>query len=158
MDALQELIIETVDERYPSDASFYRKFGFNSGRWSDFKSGRTDINNMKYERVDDMIRSLFTPFEMGLLKQAKFKKSINNTITSALDEYKRMKIEFIKGLSDNLIASISSTLYDGSQINNTLVIRHKDYAFLEVIEPNINPPAGKRNRREFILNYYNNFD
>lgn len=37
MKALQELIIKTVDERYPYDTDFYNIVGFNVGRWNEFK-------------------------------------------------------------------------------------------------------------------------
>lgn len=129
MNALQQLIIETVDERYPSDASFYRKFGFNSSRWSDFKAGRTDINNMKYERISSMVETLFTGFEMDLLKQAQ-----SNNTTDVISEYKRLKTEFVDSLGDNRTDSISSTQFDNTEINNKLVIQHKDYKYLSVIE------------------------
>lgn len=150
MNALQELILKTVSERYPSDASFYKQHGFNSGRWADFKAGRTDIDSMKYGRVERMKRVLFTNFEMKLLHDAEFNR-MTGKAKDTLDEYYRLKLEAVKAMGEHMEAYVHSTLYDGSMSNNMLHIRHDEHKAIEVYVRNIGAPAGKKSRREYIL-------
>src|SRR5699024_4906116 len=110
MKALQELIIKTVDERYPYDTDFYNIVGFNVSRWNEFKKGNTDIGNMAYDRVKKMKKLLFTDFEMSLLDQAQFEKFSNWTDLSVIDRYNELKIETVKTLENDLVAEIGSTL------------------------------------------------
>lgn len=153
MKALQELIIKTVDERYPYDTYFYNIVGFNVGRWNEFKKGNTDIGNMAYDRVEKMKKLLFTDFEMSLLDQAQFEKASNWTDLSVIDRYNELKIETVKTLEDNLVAEIGSTNYGNGTSNNKMYVYHEKYPHIKMIFKNIGAPAGKRNRREYILEH-----
>ena len=152
MNALQELILMTVADRYQNDTDFYKRFGFNSGRWADFKAGRTDIDNMKYERVSAMCQSLFTDYELLLFNLARSNKQLNRTKLSVIDEYKRLKRETIQNMGDNLLASIESTLIvSGSMTNNKMRVYDETNPNVAVYTYNLSAPAGKKNRRKFIL-------
>ena len=153
MKALQELIIKTVDERYPYDTDFYNIVGFNVSRWNEFKKGNTDIGNMAYDRVEKMKKLLFTDFEMSLLDQAQFEKSSNWTDLSVLERYNELRLEALKSFGDKIEASIGSTLYGGSQANNIMHVYHEDFEYMKLTFKNIGAPAGKRNRREYILDH-----
>lgn len=151
MNALQELILREVAWRYPHDTSFYHQRGFNSGRWGDFKSGKTDLDNMKYGRVKGMTKGLITDFELSLLNQAQFNVSLKWTKLSVLEEYDRLRLETVKSLGENLVASILPTVHGESMSNNVLKVEHETFPYIKMFFKNINPPAGKKNRREYIL-------
>lgn len=153
MKALQELIIKTVDERYPHDTDFYKIVGFNVSRWNEFKKGNTDIGNMAYDRVEKMKKLLFTDFEMSLLEKAQFEKVSNRTDLSVIDRYNELRIETVKKLEDDLAAEVGSTVYGDSMSNNKLYVYHEKYKHIKMIFKNIGAPAGKRNRREYILEH-----
>lgn len=153
MKALQELIIKTVAERYPHDTDFYKMVGFNVSRWNEFKKGNTDIGNMAYGRVEKMKKLLFTDFEMSLLDKAEFEKVSNRTDLSVIDRYNELRIETVKTLEDDLVAEVGSTIYGESMSNNKMYVYHKKYKHIEMIFKNIGAPAGKRNRREYILDH-----
>ena len=153
MKALQELIIKTVDERYPHDTDFYNIVGLNVGRWNEFKKGNTDIGNMAYDRVEKMKKLLFTDFEMSLLDRAQFEKVSNWTELSVIDRYNELRIETVKTLGDNLVAEVGYTVYGDSMSNNKMYVYHEKYKHIEMIFKNIGAPAGKRNRREYILEH-----
>ena len=153
MKPLQELIIKTVNERYPHETDFYKMVGFNVGRWNEFKKGNTDIGNMAYDRVEKMKKLLFTDFEMSLLDRAQFEKVSNWTELSVIDRYNELRIETVKALGDDLAAEVGSTIYGDSMSNNKMYVYHEKYKHIEMIFKNIGAPAGKRNRREYILEH-----
>ena len=153
MKPLQELIIKTADERYPHDTDFYKIVGFNVSRWNEFKKGNTDIGNMAYDRVEKMKKLLFTDFEMSLLEKAEFEKVSNWTDLSVIDRYNELRIETVKKLEDDLAAEVGSTVYGDSMSNNKLYVYHEKYKHIKMIFKNIGAPAGKRNRREYILEH-----
>ena len=153
MKALQELIIKTVNERYPHETDFYKMIGFNVSRWNEFKKGNTDIGNMAYDRVEMMKKMLFTDFEMSLLDKAQFEKISNRTDLSVIGRYNELRIETVKTLGDNLAAGVGYTVHGNSMSNNKMYVYHEKYKHIEMIFKNIGAPAGKRNRREYILEH-----
>lgn len=153
MKPLQELIVKTVSVRYQNDTDFYHTHGFNVGRWTDFKNGKTDIGNMKFDRVEGMIQSLFSEFEMHLFNQAVKEKQFNWTELPVIERYFELKREAVKSWGDSLNGSNGSTIYGESASNNLLHLYHSEFKSMEVTFTNFQSPAGKRNRREYVLEH-----
>lgn len=155
MKPLQELIIKTVNERYETEVAFYEVVGLNLSRWTDFKTGKTDIDRMGYGRVEKMKSVLFTPFEMHLFKETQFDKSTyanKYKDVTFIERYNERKLEVVKDMGENLIASIGMTRISKDGVaNNIMYIKDETCPYVEMIFKNISAPAGKRNRREYIL-------
>lgn len=77
---IKELILVYVDRYFRHEKDFYRKQGINftDTNWQKFKKGETSIEKMGAARVDEMLRVLFTPFELSLIHLAQRKFYFSN--------------------------------------------------------------------------------
>ncbi|MGY3725703.1 hypothetical protein SAMN05421767_1062 [Granulicatella balaenopterae] len=124
MDALQQLILETVAIRYTYDTEFYKMHNFSVSRWNDFKTGKSSINNMKYERVNSMLEMLFSHFELDLFAKARFESNTQQTDKSAIERYHELKLEELAKLDGEFEASeTSSPIYGGSNTRAYLFVK-----------------------------------
>lgn len=150
MKALQALIIETVEERYYKNTDFYLPLGFNSSTWNNFKQGITDINNMKYERVQAMLDTLFSDYEMHLFKKAELHVGDPTRTDWVIELYEIMRKDAIHNLGDDLYIDVKTQT---DEQKGFITIFHGVEQFIKLHSKPIHLPEGLKVDRNFILEH-----
>lgn len=150
MNALQTLIIETVEERYYKNTDFYLPLGFNSSTWNNFKQGITDINNMKYARVQAILETLFSDYEMYLFKKAELYAGDPTKADWVLGHYKSLKRDTVRNLADDLFIEVRKQT---DEHKGLLRICSMEYPFIELHFKPIRIPEALEDARTYILEH-----
>lgn len=147
MNALQTLIIETVEERYYKNTDFYLPLRFNSSTWNNFKQGITDINNMKYARVQAILDTLFSDYEMHLFRKAELYGL--GEADPVLWHYRSLKRDVVRNLADDLIIEVRTQTDE----HKGLLIIHGDDPFIKLHFKPIHIPEASEDARTYILEH-----
>lgn len=145
MNALQTLIVETVEERYYKNTDFYLPLRFNSSTWNNFKQGITDINNMKYARVQAILDTLFSDYEMHLFRKAELYGL--GEADPVLWHYRSLKRDAVRNLADDLIIEVRTQTDE----HKGLLIIHGDDPFIKLHFKPIHLSEGLTVDKTYIL-------
>ena len=113
---LTNLVLTTVDDYYPLEQNFYKKpfINFNKVNWNKFKTNEIQLKDLKAERVQCILDTLFTKYEQYLIAIAQqnmyFSKFENFT-----DFYTKIKLNELKHWFETQSSKIilkSKKLYD----------------------------------------------
>ena len=154
---LEKILLAVVESRFTYDKDFFENGGFKStpAAWSRFKNGEVSINDMKYRKVSNMLSYLFTPLELQVIEKVQFEENSNWLDIDPLKRYKNIKKELLKEwleLSSTAISLQRYSLPNGSQSKNYIMVKKDEYNSVTFgCESTGRIPAGKRNRREWIL-------
>lgn len=160
---LEEIMFKVIEKRIGYDKDFYNNEGFKStpAAWSRFKNGEVSILDMKYGKVRNMLSYLFTPLELQIIQKVSDEKQYNWLDKDPIERYRDIKIGLLKEwleLSDTIASLERYPLPNGSQSVNYLAIKKDEYNKITFsyktptgfgVSSKI--PAGKRNRKEWIL-------
>lgn len=149
MNALQTLIIQTVEERYYKNTDFYLPLRFNSSTWNNFKQGITDINNMKYARVQAILDTLFSDYEMHLFRKAALSVGDPTKTDWVLAHYETLKRDTVRNLADDLIIEVRTQTDE----HKGLLIIHGDDPFIKLHFQPIHIPEASEDAKTYILEH-----
>lgn len=161
---VEMIMFKVIEKRIGYDKNFYNNPGFKStpAAWSRFKNGEVSILDMKYRKVSNMLSYLFTPLELQIIDKIQFEKNSNwLDKDDPLKRYRDIKIGLLKEwleLPTTVVSLRRYSLPNGSQSVNYLLVEKDEYnsiSFSYKIPTGFGVsskiPAGKRNRKEWIL-------
>lgn len=160
---VEMIMFKIIEKRIGYDKDFYNNPGFKStpAAWSRFKNGEVSILDMKYRKAKNMLSYLFTPLELQIIDGIQFEKNSNWLKKEPLERYREIKVELLKEwleLPTTVVSLQRYSLPNGSQSVNYLLVEKDEYnsiSFSYKIPTGLGVsskiPAGKRNRKEWIL-------
>lgn len=160
---VEMIMFKIIEKRIGYDKDFYNNPGFKStpAAWSRFKNGEVSMLDMKYGKVSNMLSYLFTPLELQIIDKIQFEKNSNWLDKDPLKRYRDIKIGLLKEwleLPTTVVSLQRYSLPNGSQSVNYLLVEKDEYnsiSFSYKIPTGFGVsskiPAGKRNRKEWIL-------